>query len=341
MRLGVVNLIRSSKESVEIAKAAETSGFWGMGLGDTVPALYQDAYVTAALCLAATTNLKIGPTVTNTVTRHWSVLGCTARTFEELYPGRFFAGLAVGDGACHSVGVRPATWSRLEKDVASLRTMAPSALGVQIAASGPRGVEAAGRVADDLILGTGLDVKALRALSARARAARTASRVTTPLRIWAFVNTYIAPDEATAQSVRIASRGRALGTARFSFSSTFEDKAVPEKWQSILKERLARYDHSTHGVAGAANVNGCLLEDYPDLQEYLGRRFQLIGTADDCLLRLRNVAEEAGLDGAWLGLSALSAEEDAAARVRTTGEALRSLGETSQGVGSSGRVSGQ
>jgi alkanesulfonate monooxygenase SsuD/methylene tetrahydromethanopterin reductase-like flavin-dependent oxidoreductase (luciferase family) len=324
VRLGVVNLIRSSRESIKIAQAAEAAGFWGLGMGDTVPKLYQDTYVTAAACFAATERLNIGPTVTNTVTRHWSVLGATARTFGELYPGRFFAGLATGDGACHSVGLTPSTWAKLEADVANIRSWAPEDMEVHIAASGPRGAEAAGRVATDLILGTGLDVEALRTLSARARAARTAAGITTPLRVWAFVTTFVAPDKATADAARITQRGRSVGTARFSFSSTFEDKGVPEAWQPILRERLARYDFSNHGV-GAGNTNGHLFDDHPDIQEYLVNRFQLLGTADECEARLRQVAEDAGLDGCWCTLAAMTPDEDAYQRVRTTGEALQSL----------------
>jgi alkanesulfonate monooxygenase SsuD/methylene tetrahydromethanopterin reductase-like flavin-dependent oxidoreductase (luciferase family) len=322
VRLGVINLIRSARESIEIAKACEAAGFWGLGMGDTVPRLYQDTYVTASACFAATKTLRIGPTVTNTVSRHWSVLGATARTFEELYPGRFFAGIATGDGACHSVGLHPASWSRLEQDIANLRTMAPEDLQIQIAASGPKGCETAGRVASDLIIGTGLDVQALRNLSARARAARAAAGVTTPLRIWGFINTFITPTEAAAEASRIEQRGRATG--RFPFANTFEDKAVPEKWQPILRERLAQYNFQTHGV-GAGNPNGHLFDDYPDLQEYLVNRFGLIGTADHCCARLKKVAEEAELDGAWFALAAVTPEEDMVARVREMGEAFQSL----------------
>jgi alkanesulfonate monooxygenase SsuD/methylene tetrahydromethanopterin reductase-like flavin-dependent oxidoreductase (luciferase family) len=323
VKLGVINLIRSSRESIEIAKAADAAGFWGMGLGDTVPRLYQDTYVTAGACFAATKTLNMGPTVTNTVARHWSVLGATARTFDELYPGRFFAGVATGDGALYSVGMAPASWSRLERDIAAAQELSRGTLRVHIAASGPRGCEAAGRIASDLIIGTGLDAEALRNLSARARAARVAAGITQPLRVWAFINTYVAPNEAAAKAATHASRGRANG--RYAFASTFEDKAVPEKWHAILRERHARYDHSTHGVAGDANVNTTLFDDHPDLREYLSNRFQLFGTADQCAARLKSVAEEAGLDGAWLSLSALTPDEDAPARVRTTGEALRSL----------------
>src|SRR5579864_3003631 len=288
MRLGVINLITSSRQSIQLAQACEAGGFWGLGMGDTVPKLYQDTYVTASACFAATKTLNIGPTVTNTVTRHWSVLGATARTFEELYPGRFFAGIATGDGACHSVGLHPAKWSKIEEDVASILTYAPGT-PIQIAASGPRGCEAAGRVASDLILGTGLDVESLRILSARARAARKAAGVTEPLRIWGFINTYVAPNKDAGLAARIETRGRDLGNTRFAFSSTFEDKAVPEKWQAVLKERLKNYNFNSHGVL-KNNVNAPMFDDIPELQEYLSDRFQLIGTAEECAAKLKRVA---------------------------------------------------
>jgi alkanesulfonate monooxygenase SsuD/methylene tetrahydromethanopterin reductase-like flavin-dependent oxidoreductase (luciferase family) len=324
MRLAVVNLLRSAKESVEIAKACEAGGFWGIGLGDTAPKLYQDTYATAGACFAATRTLNIGPTVTNTVARHWSVLGATARTFNELYPGRFFAGLATGDGACHSVGLTPASWARVEKDVASVREMAPKDFQIQIAISGPRGAEAAGRVADDLIIGTGLDVQALKNLSARARAARKAARVTKPLRVWAFITTTIAPDQAAVDHIKKTQPGRAMGTARFSFSQTFEDKAVPEKWQATLKERLARYDFAYHGQGGD-NPNARLFLDVPELQAYLVNRFQLLGTADECLARLTQVSKDAELDGVWFSISPMTPDDDIPTRVRIAGEVFKPL----------------
>ena len=49
MRLGVINLTHSSRAAVKFAQAAEAAGFWGVGIGDTVPRLYQDTYVTAEI----------------------------------------------------------------------------------------------------------------------------------------------------------------------------------------------------------------------------------------------------------------------------------------------------
>ncbi|HEY0937390.1 MAG TPA: hypothetical protein VGD91_27075 [Trebonia sp.] len=76
---------------------------------------------------------------------------------------------------------------------------------------------------------------------------------------------------------------------------------------------------------GAGNTNGRLFDDYPDLQEYLINRFQLLGTADECAARLRQVAEDADLDGCWCTQSPMTPDEDPFDRIRSTGEALQSL----------------
>lgn len=324
MRFGVVNLLRSARDEVEVARACEAGGFWGLGLGDTAPHLYQDTYATAGACFQATERLRIGPTVTNIVTRHWSILGATARTFDELAPGRFFAGIGTGDGAVHSVGLAPATWASVESAIENIRTIAPPGLEVHVAASGPRGVEAAGRVASDLMLGTGLDVDAIRALTDRAHVARAAAGITEPLRTWAFVNTFVAPDTATAAAARVEQQARANTYARFAFASTFEEKAVPERWQPILRERFESYDFGSHAVGGR-NPNTVLFEDHPDLQDYLIDRMLLIGTAEECSSRLRAVAADAGLAGVWLALTPMALEEDPIRMVRTAGDAFADL----------------
>jgi alkanesulfonate monooxygenase SsuD/methylene tetrahydromethanopterin reductase-like flavin-dependent oxidoreductase (luciferase family) len=324
MRFGVVNLLRSVQEEINVAAACEAVGFWGLGLGDTVPGLYLDTYVTASACLRTTSTLHVGPTVTNTVARHWSVLAATARTFEELAPGRFFAGIGTGDGAVHSVGLRPSPWAKLERDIVELQSIAPPGLEIHVAASGPRGAEAAGRVASDLMLGTGLDVAALKTLAARARAARAAAGITTPLRIWTVADVCVVATRSSVDAARTEMRPRANGFARFAFATTFEDKAVPDQWQPALRQRLSGYDFTSHGSAGAT-PNAGLFDDVPALQDYLIDRFLLIGTAEECAGRLRQVADEAGLDGTWLAIGRSAIIDDPAVMVRLAGEAFADL----------------
>jgi alkanesulfonate monooxygenase SsuD/methylene tetrahydromethanopterin reductase-like flavin-dependent oxidoreductase (luciferase family) len=321
---GVVNALRSCREEMSIARACEAAGFWAIGLGDTAPRLYQDTYVTAAACLASTASLRAGPMVTNPVTRHWSVLAATVRTLDELHPGRCFIGMGTGDGAVHSVGLPAASWRRVEDDLASAQEMAGVEFDVHVAASGPRGAEAAGRVATDLVIGTGLEPAALAALGQRGRAARAASGRRDPLRTWAFVNTVLVDDEEAAVRVRRDLRGLANAYARFSFASTLDGKAVPEVWHDLLVERLAAYDFSFHIKAGA-NPNAQLFDDVPELQDYLVDRMLLIGTADRCAARLASVIAEGNLDGVWLAITPNQFEPEPHAMVTRAGAAFAHL----------------
>jgi alkanesulfonate monooxygenase SsuD/methylene tetrahydromethanopterin reductase-like flavin-dependent oxidoreductase (luciferase family) len=322
VRLGVMRLLRSVEQEVAVAEACEAAGFWGVGLGDTAPQLYQDVYTTTAACLQATSGVRVGPTVTNTVARHWSVLAATARSFEEMHPGRFFAGIGTGDGALHSVGLAPARWDQLELDVREVRSLGPPDIEIHVAASGPRGAETAGRVASDLLLGTGLDADALDALAARAERARAAAGVTEPLRRWIVAPTFLARDEGAVVGARRGLRGAANGYARFAFAATYADKAVPERFQPILKERLARYDFDNHGTVGDANPNAHLFSDEPEVQDYLLDRMMLIGTAEECSRRLATLARDARLDGVWLALLPTGPSDDPVDLVRTAADAF-------------------
>ena len=146
------------------------------------------------------------------------------------------------------------------------------------------------------------------------------------MRIWAFVTTFVAPDQAAADAARISQRGRAVGTARFSFSSTFDGKGVPKQWQPILREQLAKYDFNHHGTPGVGNVNGRLFDDYPEIQEYLSDRFQLTGTAEQVEARLSQVARgRRTRRGLVHAVAAMTPDEDVIERVRSTGAAVQSL----------------
>ena len=150
-----------------------------------------------------------------------------------------------------------------------------------------------------LTIGTGLDVIALRELAARAKAARAAGGVKSPLRIWAMASTHLAGSPSDVPALRKDVRGLAYGGARFAFDSSFGGKAVPKAYQAILRERLSCYNFTYHGKTGS-HPNARLFEDRPDIEEYLVDRMLLVGTAEQCRDRLISVASEAGLDGFWM-----------------------------------------
>ena len=97
-RLGVVTLPYEVPLLVDIAREAERGGLARVGMADS-PILYGEIYPSITAVLSATSRIQVGPNVTNPVSRHWTVHAASARTIDAMYPGRFYLGLAAGDGA--------------------------------------------------------------------------------------------------------------------------------------------------------------------------------------------------------------------------------------------------
>lgn len=302
MRLGLIALRDSPKYVSEFAKAVDDAGFWGLGVPDTAPLIRLGAYPTIAASLVATNRLHVGPFVTNPVTRHWSVHAADARAFEDFAPGRFHLMVSPGDGAVRSVGLKPATWAEVEAFIAQVRPHIPPDMPVFIAASGPNGVAVGGRVASDVLFGLGLDEGALRTAIEGADRARKEVGIKAPLRRWVDTHICVVPKDSDAKEVRAAVLGQAISINHYRLGSTFAGKNVPEEFQPILRERLARYDFNFHAPGLAVNPNALLFEDHPEIEEYLLNRTYVIGSAESCAERLETLASSLGLDGVWFGL---------------------------------------
>ena len=118
-----------------------------------------------------TSRVRLGPLVTNPLTRHLVVTASAISSVDELSGGRAILGLGSGDSAIYTIGAPPATLAGLEDAVvtlgpahraASRSTAAAGAwqvhrstrrVPVYLAAEGPRTLELAGRVADGVIVG--------------------------------------------------------------------------------------------------------------------------------------------------------------------------------------------
>jgi|GEM_PF-2052731 len=300
---GVVTTVASTKRAIVFAEAAEALGFSRVGMADTAPKLYHATYPAVTAALMRTSKLAIGPYVTNPVTRHWSVHAGTARALEEIAPGRFFVGMATGDGAVHSVGLKPAKLSDFEEHIREMRTIWPDQARIHMAFSGPKGVELAGRYADELTIATGLDAGSITRLSARANSARKEAGIDTPLSIWVNPLAYIVDTEAEVEPMRKSLRTLAYSGARFAFGPSLgnpnsTDHNIPDDMKAIMKERLDQYDYAYHGKVGD-NPNARLFEDYPEIENYLIDRMVLAGTAEQCLERLQQLIDSVELGGIW------------------------------------------
>src|SRR5436305_464093 len=107
MNFGLLTAAHRATHVVDVARAAEDAGFWGLAVPDTAPKLFQGTYPLVTASLLATSSIRVGPFVTNPVTHHWSVHAATARALDELAPARPFLGISTGDGAVSSVGLEP------------------------------------------------------------------------------------------------------------------------------------------------------------------------------------------------------------------------------------------
>ena len=165
-------------ECVELAEAAGLGGIW---VGDS-PVLWRELYVLLGAVAGRTSRIRLGPAVTNPVSRQSAVTASSLMTLQELSGGRAALGLGLGASAVRTVGATPARLAELERAVTEVRTywaggedgLAYGAgqppIPVLLGASGPRMLELAGRIGDGCLAVVGLHPRQLEAARARLRA---------------------------------------------------------------------------------------------------------------------------------------------------------------------------
>lgn len=188
---------------IELAKFADQHGFETVYIGDS-QMLWNDAWVALALCAEATTRVRLGPGVTNTVTRHPAVTANAIMTINMVSKGRAVLGVGAGDSAVRTAGLSPAKLGDIRDATVYMRALlsgqavapfVPGALrregtwgmvnevhleGAQawgklpfeLACMGPKAVELAGELYDGVIVDghMGGNAEGARATVAAARA---------------------------------------------------------------------------------------------------------------------------------------------------------------------------
>ncbi len=88
---------------VEIAQRAEELGFTHAYTFDS-HVLWQEPFVIHSAMLAATSDMVVGPMVTNPGTRDWTVTASVFATLNEMYGERTVCGIGRGDSAMRVIG---------------------------------------------------------------------------------------------------------------------------------------------------------------------------------------------------------------------------------------------
>ncbi len=265
-----------------LARQAEEWGFTGFLLADSQN-LNADVWVELALAAAATSRLRLGPGVTNSVTRHLAVTASAAATLHAETAGRAVLGLGRGDSAVAQIGRRTVTAAELEVALQALqsylrgeeadvdgtrnaiRWVADQRLPkvpVWVAATGPRTIASAARYADGVDFSVGAEPERLRWAIEVARGASSGE-----LSFGAYVNVAVDSDIDAARELV---RGSVSIFARFATEAPVQG-AMSESSRKTIAQLRSGYELARHGDAQAPAARE-LDSDFID-------RFALVGPA--------------------------------------------------------------
>jgi 5,10-methylenetetrahydromethanopterin reductase len=318
------------------ATRAEDQGWDGITFTDSQN-LVGDPFVAVALCAGATSTLRFATGVTNAFTRHPAALAAVAATVQEATAGRFVLGIGRGDTALFHLGRKPMPVAEFARRTGQVQTYLaggtvdcdghPSRLQwldratqpkvpLDVACSGPRLLEFAGRTAERITLGVGADPERVAwALDLARKAAADAGRDPASLSFGSFVNVGCHPDLDVARGL-IA--GGVAAFAHFSSMPGSTGAGLADADRAVVAEVGRRYDSNRH-LSNRADHTAPLSADFVD-------RFAVVGPPERCAERLRELAA-LGIDRFVLTGSSFGADREDARTASTliTTELLPSL----------------
>ena len=243
----------------------------------------------------ATSRIKLGTAVTNMVYQEPTVLAGSAATLSEISDGRAVLGLGTGDGPVYAMGRKATRLKEFEEGIRTIRMLLRGGVletptsrvrvnyrlvpaPVYLSMEGPRGLRLAGRVADGVFLGSGVEPRAVGwALARIAEGAGEAGRSPDEIATVAAGMVCIKEDGDEARQIV---RRRLANRAHHNFQATVE--TVPEEELAAVKKFMEAFDQSKP------------MEERSDpalITDYLVRRFAIAGTAKECIARLEELAE--------------------------------------------------
>jgi len=155
-------------ELASFCSAAENAGFDALWFPDS-QLLWRDTFVAMALAASTTTRVRLATGVTNVKTRHPSVLASCIRSLQEIARDRVDLGVGAGNSSLRPVNLDLATTDELADTISVVRELLSGAIvtfgkrrvrlkdwqgscPIYLAATGPRRMALAARIADGVIV---------------------------------------------------------------------------------------------------------------------------------------------------------------------------------------------
>lgn len=156
--------------TVDIAELADRNGIEYMWVVDS-QLRFRDPFIAMSAAATRTSKIRLGTSVTNPLTRHYTVLAGSIATLDELSNSRAVLGIGAGHSAVFNIGKKPVSLTNLKRSIELIRTLLQGGLAedtgmkmklftqrnvpIYIGASGPKTLALAGEVADGAFLQVG------------------------------------------------------------------------------------------------------------------------------------------------------------------------------------------
>jgi probable F420-dependent oxidoreductase len=284
---------------VDTMRAAEDNGFsYGWTFDSHV--LWQEPFVIYSQILSATSELMIGPMVTNPSTRDWSVIASLFATLNDMFGNRTVCGIGRGDSARRVIGQPPATLATLSEAMRVIKGLAEGdevsihgaavripwvrngKLEMWMAGYGPKALKLVGEQADGFILQTADPDIARWTIGAVRDAAAAAGRRADAVTICVAAPAYVGADLAHQRDQLRWFGGMVGNHVADLVARDGNDGQVPRALTDYIAGREG-YDYAHHGRAGNPSTD-FVPDDIVD-------RFCLLGPESAHLQRLRELAE--------------------------------------------------
>ena len=307
MKFGVTILPENLAKLPARARLAEDVGFDYLGIAES-QSLFRELYVSLSVVAQATRKARIGPTVSNPLTRHPAVTASAIASVNELSGGRAFLGIGTGDSAVLNLDLRPARLAQLKEYISAVRAVlsgqsyqyqnrsihvgwSREVVPVLVSAEGPKTLAMAGAEADAVLVHTGLTPEVLQDSIARIREGeRAAGKPEGSTGVWAFAKCSIADRrEQAIDEIKMA----LAGSAHHAFRFTLEGKHVPEALREPISTLFREYVPAQHEQLG--QTRNAVLSDELGLTDYLANRFAVAGTPPQCREKTQAI-QQAGVE---------------------------------------------
>jgi probable F420-dependent oxidoreductase len=279
-----------------LVQAAEAAGFRYVWFGDS-HLIWQEVSPYLTLAAMHSETLRVGPLVTNPVTRHPTVMASTMATLNELSNGRAILGLGRGDSAVRTLGLAPMPVAAFRTVSQQMRALCQGetvelngtpvhfpwltrSLPLFIAAYGPRVLQLAGELADGVILQIADPSVIAWSLEHVRQGAAHVGREHPAPEIVVAAPSYISNDPAHILR-RVRGFPAVVSNHVRDLSRRYPDAELPAALLQDI-EVIQDYDYQHHGQPDAPHARAVSYD--------LAARFTMVGTIDDCRTRIAQLA---------------------------------------------------